>query len=140
MDFALAKIELYRSDQVAPPPEELVKPEPGSEPVSPAIEGGSDETRFKRLRRWSANSATVYLRRRRPLAASAMVRCARWSEKFCLALRRPRCPSRHVAPLGGLRSSGSPNGACGGCRAKQGSEAGGQRFSESRLWRPVSAS
>jgi len=38
------------------------------------------------------------------------------------------------------RYSADRNGACGRRRAEHQNEAGGQRFSESRLWRPVSTS
>jgi hypothetical protein len=103
-------------------------------------DGESHETCFKRLRRWCSNSATVYLRWRKPLPTSAMVRRASRNAEFCPALRRPRCARRHMASLGGLRYSAGRNGACGRRRAKRQIEAGGQRFSEGGLWRPVSTS
>src|SRR6266403_3600982 len=79
-------------------------------------------------------------RKRKPLATSAMVRHASRSAEFCLALRRSRCARRHMASLGGLRYSADDNGACGRRRAEHQNEAGGQRFSESGLWRSVSTS
>ena len=100
-------------------------------------DGESHEARFKRLRRRSGNSATVHLRWRKPFATFAMVRRAQRNAECCPALRRSRCARRHMAPLGGLRYSASPNGGCGRCRAEHQTEAGGQRFSESRptCWR-----
>src|ERR1700737_4078428 len=103
-------------------------------------DGESHEARFKRLRRRNGNSATVHLRWRKPVATFAMVRRAQRNAEFCPALRRSRCARRHMAPLGGLRYSTSPDGACGRRRAEHQTEAGGQRFSERRLWRPVSTS
>ena len=43
------------------------------------------------FRRWCSNSATVYLRWRKPLSTSAMVRRAGGNAEFCPALRRSRC-------------------------------------------------
>src|SRR5258708_7073774 len=100
-------------------------------------DGESHEARFKRLRRRNGNSATVHLRWRKPVATFAMVRRAQRNAKFCPALRRSRCARRHMAPLGGLRYSTSPNGACGRRRAEHQTEARGQRFSVSRLCRPA---
>jgi hypothetical protein len=60
-------------------------------------DGESHETCFKRLRRWCSNSATVYLRWRKPLPTSAMVRRASRNAEFCSALRRSRCARHHWA-------------------------------------------
>jgi hypothetical protein len=87
----------------------------------------------------SGSSARLYLRRRKPVPAFAMVGRADRNAEFCPALRRSRCTRRHPAPLGGLRSSAHRDGtSCRRC-AEQEYKAGGQRFPQNWLWRPMSA-
>jgi hypothetical protein len=137
----LASIAIYRFMPSAADPNSSRLWRNSSNPSGcfPQRNGGSREARFKRLRRRSSNSAALHLRRRKPLATFAMVGRAGRNAEFCPALRRSRCAGRHMAPLGGLRSSADRYGACGRCRAEQEYQAGGQRFPENRLRRPMSA-
>jgi hypothetical protein len=104
-----------RSSEVEPSLKELVKPEPMP---SAARWRERLEACFKRLRPRSSSSAALYLRWRKPLATFAMVRRADQNAEFCPALRRSRCTRRHMAPLGGLRSSAQTELAVGAAQNK----------------------